>query len=49
MKNKYCPICGNYTLEFIEVCESDVDVVKTSWACDCSDVIVYIYEFIKEA
>lgn len=41
----YCPSCGKKTLEFIEQCESDEGVVKTSWACSCCSNIVYIYEF----
>lgn len=48
MENKYCPFCGKKTLGFIENCESDSDVVKTSWACQCRNFVLYIYEFIKE-
>jgi hypothetical protein len=45
MENKYCPICGKKTLRFIEDCECSDDERKTSWACDCSESVIYIYEF----
>jgi len=43
--NKWCPECGEQSLRFIEVCESDNDTIKTSWTCDCGDMVVYIYHF----
>lgn len=48
MNNKYCPYCGKKSLRFIEICESDPDTIKTSWTCDCQDIIVYIYKFIDQ-
>ncbi len=47
-ERKYCPQCGKQTLRFIETCNEDDTEVKTSWTCDCSDIVVYIVEF-KEA
>jgi len=43
-EDKYCPVCGCKTLYFIEQCESSEDEVKTSWSCECSNIIIYIYE-----
>lgn len=45
MEDKYCPICGKKTLRYIETCELSEDEVKTSWTCDCSDIIIYICSF----
>ena len=47
MENRHCPICGKQTLRYIETCESDSDTVKTSWTCDCTDMMVYIYQFVQ--
>lgn len=46
--NKYCPFCGNQSLHYIEDCEADADVKKTSWSCECHDFVLYIYDFSKE-
>uniref|UniRef100_A0A6M3JLE6 Uncharacterized protein n=1 Tax=viral metagenome TaxID=1070528 RepID=A0A6M3JLE6_9ZZZZ len=41
--DKYCPQCGKQTLQFIEQCEAGEGEWKTSWACNCTRAIVYIY------
>lgn len=54
-EDKFCPLCGNESLRFIETCESDFSTEKTSWTCDmCSELrdinnIIYIYIFKGES
>lgn len=43
--NRYCPFCGQQSLYFIEVCESEPKDEKTSWSCACTNMVVYIYHF----
>ena len=40
-----CPVCSKVSLRNIETCSEDKVEVKTSWTCDCSNIIVYIVEF----
>lgn len=48
MDDRYCPMCGRKTLYHIEVCESDEDSIKTSWSCECTNMVVYICLFVEE-
>lgn len=42
-----CPACNAGLLHFIEVCNEDEVEKKSSYSCDCCDVIVYIVQFEK--